>query len=129
MGSRLLPLGLALSALVAGAAHLPGLALYLGLLTIPFAAGAAFVAVSDLLEGRRALLRAVTTGLALTLVVAASAVRENAAHGSAAPPFATYALVGALLAYLLPTVAWLFEPVRLPRAREPRPAPVRVTHS
>ena len=128
MGSRLLPLGLATAALVAGSAHLSGAALYLGLLTIPFAAAAAFVAVSDVLEGRRALLRAVTNGLALTLVVAGSAVRENAAHGAAVPPLATYALVGALLVYLVPTVVWILEPLRLTRPRA-HPAPVRVTNT
>ena len=113
MGSRLLPLGLATAALAAGAADLRQLALYLGLLTVPFAAGAAFVAISDALEGRPAVLRAVTTGLALTLVVVASAVRENAPHGAAVPPLVSYALAGALVAYLVPTVFWVLEPVRL----------------
>lgn len=115
MGSRLLPLGLVTAALAAGAADLRQLALYLGLLAVPPAAGAAFVAISDTLEGRRALLRAVTNGLALTLVVVASAVRENAPHGAAIPPLASYALVGALVAYLVPTLVWILEPVRLPR--------------
>ncbi len=114
MGSRLLPLGLASAALAAGAADLRQLALYLGLLAVPPAAGAAFVAISDALEHRPALLRAISNGLALTLVVVASAVRENAAHGAAVPPLATYALVAALLAYLVPTVAWVLEPLRLP---------------
>jgi hypothetical protein len=128
MGSRLLPLGLAIAALAAGAAGLSQAALYLGLLAVPPAAGAAFVAVSDALERRPALLRAIANGLALTLVVVASAARENAPHGAATPPLATYALVAALLAYLVPTVAWILEPVRLPRART-RPAPVRATHT
>jgi hypothetical protein len=114
MGSRLLPLGLVIAALAAGAADLRQLALYLGLLAVPPAAGAAFVAISDALEGRPALLRACTNGLALTLVVVASAVRENAAHGAAVPPLAAYALVAALLAYLVPTVLWVLEPIRLP---------------
>lgn len=115
MGSRLLPLTLALVALAAGALGLQQLALYLGLLVVPPAAGAAFVAISDVLEGRRSWLRALTCGSALTLVVVASAVRENAPHGAAVPPLATYALVGALLVYLLPTVAWVLEPLRQPR--------------
>jgi len=117
MGSRLVPLAIAIAALAAEAAGLSGLALYLGLVCVPFAAAAAFVAVSDVLEGHPALLRAGTNGLALTLVVAASAVRENAPHGGPTPPLTTYALVGALLAYLVPAVVWVLEPVRLPRAR------------
>lgn len=117
MGSRLLPLGLALAALAAGGVGLRQAALYLGLLAVPPAAGAAFVAVSDVLEQRPALLRAISNGLALTLVVVASAARENAPHGAAIPPLATYALVAALLAYLAPTVAWVLEPLRLARPR------------
>jgi hypothetical protein len=115
MGSRLLPLALAVAALAAGALDLRQPALYLGLLVVPPAAGAAFAAISDVLEGRPSWLRAFTNGLALTLVVAASAVRENAPHGAAIPPFATYALVAALLAYSMPTVAWVLEPLRQPR--------------
>ena len=117
MGSRLLPLGLAAAALAAGAADLRQIALYLGLLAVPPAAGAAFVAISDVLEGRPALVRACTTGLALLLVVVASAARENAAHGAAVPPLAVYALVAALLTYLVPTVLWvLASPVEVLRA-------------
>ena len=75
VGSRLLPLVLATAALAAGVSGLGGLALWLGLLTVPAAAAAAFVAVSDTLEGRPALLQAVTSGVALLLVVVASAAR------------------------------------------------------
>lgn len=126
MGSRLLPLLLAAATLAAGAGSLPRLALYLGLIAVPPAAAAAFVSVSDALEDKPALLRAVTNGLGLMLVVVASAVRENAPHGFGVPPLATYALLAALVAYAIPTVAWVLEPVRLPRAR-PVPARVRVT--
>lgn len=128
MGSRLLPLTLATAALAAGAGGLSRFALYLGLLAVPPAAGAAFVAISDALEGRPAVLRACTNGLALLLVVVASAVRENAPHGAGIPPLATYALTAALLAYLLPTVVWLLEPAWQPRSRAPA-APVRITSS
>ncbi len=117
MGSRLLPLSVTIAALAAVASGLQRPALYLGLLAVPAAAATAFVAISDALEGRVAWLRAVTSGLALTLLVVASAVRENAPHGGTVPPLATYALVGSLLAYLAPTVAWVLEPVWLPRAR------------
>ena len=121
MGSRLLPLVLATAALAAGASGLDGLALWVGLLAVPTAAAAAFVAVSDTLDGRPALLRAVTSGVALTLVVIASAVRENAPRGAPPSPLATWALVLALFVYAVPPVVWVLEPVRMPRRpRRPR---------
>jgi hypothetical protein len=128
LGSRLLPLALATAALAAGAAGLDGLAIWLGLLTVPAAAASAFVAVGDALEGRPALLRAVTSGVALTLVIVASAARENAPTGAGASPLATWALLLALLSYGVPLVAWVLEPVRVPRRtrrqRRLRPAEV-----
>ena len=129
MGSRLLPLVLATAALVAGAVGFGGLELWLGLLAVPAAAAAAFVAVSDTLEGRPALLSAVTSGVALALVVVASAVRWNAPTGAGAAPLATWGLVLSLLAYSVPLVAWVLEPMRVPRrTRRPqrrlRPAEV-----
>ena len=128
MGSRLLPLVLATAALAAGAAGLGGLAVWLGLLTVPAAAAAAFVAVSDTLEGRPALLRAVTSGVALALVVVASAARQNAATGHASSPLATWGLLFALLAYGVPFAAWVVEPLRMPQRMRPqrrlRPAEV-----
>jgi hypothetical protein len=127
MGSRLMPLSLAVAALLAEAAGLSGLALYVGLVAVPPAAAAAFVSISDALEGRTAGLRATTNGLALLLVVVASAVREGAPKGGAVPPLATYALVGALLAYLVPAVAWVLEPLRPSRTRAR--AEIRVTAS
>jgi hypothetical protein len=120
VGSRLLPLVLAAAALVAGAAGLGGLTLWLGLLTVPAAAAAAFVAVSDVLEGRPSLLRAVTSGLALGLVVLSSAARENAATGAGPSRLSTTALVLALLAYVLPAVAWILQPVHVPRRSQHR---------
>ncbi|MFZ0342594.1 MAG: hypothetical protein WAL31_09700, partial [Gaiellaceae bacterium] len=110
MGSRLLPLVLATAALAAGVAGLGGLALWLGLLAVPTAAAVAFVAVSDTLEGRPALLRAVTSGLALALVVLASASRENSPTGGAVSPLATWGLLLALVAYGVPLVAWVLQP-------------------
>jgi hypothetical protein len=120
VGSRLLPLVLATAALAAGAAGLGGLALWLGLLTVPAAASAAFVAVSDTLEGRPALLQAVTSGFALLLVVVASASRQNAPTGRAASPLATWGLLLALLAYGVPFVVWVLEPLRMPQRSRPR---------
>src|SRR6478752_7442667 len=84
VGSRLLPLVLATAALAAGAVGLRGLALWLGLLVVPAAAATAFVAISDTLEGRSALLSGVTSGVALVLVVVASAARQNSPTGGAA---------------------------------------------
>ena len=117
MGSRLLPLVLAAAALAAGTLGLGGLALWLGLLAVPAAAAVAFVAVSDALEGRPALLRTVTSGVALLLVVLASAARANAPTGGSAAPLATWGLVLALLAYGIPLVAWVLVPVRVPQQK------------
>jgi hypothetical protein len=129
MGSRLLPLVFATAALAAGLAGLGGLALWLGLLTVPVAAAAAFVAASDLLAGRPVLLRAVTSGLALALVVLASASRENAPRGAAPSPLAMWALLLGLLAYAVPAVVWVLAPLRVSRQPQPhrrrlRPAEV-----
>jgi hypothetical protein len=128
LGSRLLPLVLATAALAAGALGFGGLAQWVGLLTVPAAAAAAFVAVSDVLEGRPSQLRAVSSGLALALVVVASAARSNAPTGASASPLATWALVLALVAYAVPLVAWVIKPARMPREtrsrRRLRPAEV-----
>ncbi len=125
MGSRLLPLSATAAALVATAAGLQGLALYLGLIAVPFAAAAAFVAVSDWLEQRPARLRSLSTGLALTLLVTASAARYGAPAHTGTPPLASWSLALAIAAYLVPTLAWVLEPVRLPRTRT-RPHAARV---
>jgi|SRR5579862_1477034 len=128
VGSRLLPLALATAAFAAGALGLGGLALWLGLFAIPAAAAAAFVAVSDLLEGKSRLVYAVTSSLALAFIVLGSAVRSNAAVGAAAPPLAMWALLAALFAYSIPAVAWALEPVKVtrtkPERRRRRPRPV-----
>jgi hypothetical protein len=119
------PLALATAALAAGSAGLGGLALWLGLLAVPAAAAAAFVAVSDALEGRSARLAAVASGVALGLVVLASAVRAGAPTGGGVSPLATWALFLALLAYGVPLVAWVLEPVRVPRRTRPAPRRLR----
>jgi hypothetical protein len=131
VGSRLLPLVLATAALAAGQLGLGGVALWLGLAAVPAAAAAAFVAVSDVLEGRPGLLGAVTSGVALGFVVLASASRSSAPTGGSVSPLASWALVLALLAYGMPLVAWVLEPVRMPgrrtgsqRRRRLRPAEV-----
>lgn len=120
MGSRLLPLALAATALFAGAVGLSGFALWLGLLAVPAAAAVTFLAVSDALEGRPALLRAVTSGCALALLILGSAARENAPVGAAAPRLATWALLAALLAYAAPVIPWVLEPVKVTKTRPER---------
>jgi hypothetical protein len=120
MGSRLLPLVLAAAVLAVDAAGFGRLALWLGLLAVPAAAAAAFVAVSDVLESRPSLLRAVTSGTALALLVLASAVRENTATGARVSHLATWAILAAVFSYAVPAVAWVLEPVRVPRRTRQR---------
>jgi hypothetical protein len=121
MGSRLLPLSLAIGALFADATGLHDIAFYFVFLAVVGAAAAAFVGVGDLLEGSGGLLRAGTTGLALALLVLGSAVRANAKVGGHVPTLAVSAVVAAVLVYSLPLVGWLLEPLA------PKPArPVRV---
>jgi hypothetical protein len=120
VGSRLPPLALATAALAAGSAGLGGLALWLGLLAVPAAAAAAFVAVSDVLEGQEKLLYAVTSSLALAFIVLESAVRSNALAGAGAPPLAMWALFAAIIAYAVPALVWIIEPVKVTRTRPER---------
>jgi hypothetical protein len=120
LGSRLLPLALAMAAFAAGVSGLSGLALWFGLLTVPAAAAAAFVAVSDVLEGQPSRLRAATSGFALALVVVASAARSNAPVGAPSSPLATWALLLALVAYAVPLIAWVIQPARVPRETRSR---------
>jgi hypothetical protein len=124
MGSRLLPGSLALGALLADAAGVHRAAFYLVLLAIPAAAAAAFVAASDVLEGKAAWLRGLTCGLALLFFVAGSAVRGNAPRGSGVPTLAVSSVVVALILYGLPLLAWVLEPV-VPRPQRRRPVRVR----
>jgi hypothetical protein len=116
MGSRLLPLSLALGALLADAAGVHRLAFYLVLLAIPGAAAAAFIGAGDALEGKGAWLRGISTTLALTLLVLGSAVRENAPRGAAVPALAVSAVVAAVVVYGIPALAWVLEPF-LPHPR------------
>jgi hypothetical protein len=111
MGSRLYPLVLLILTLLADAASLHRLSFYLVLLAVPLAAGAAFLAAADTLAGKGETLRAVSSSLALLAVVTSCVSRSHAVPGTL-PVLATSALVGALLAYGVPLVAWLFEPLR-----------------
>ncbi|HVM56097.1 MAG TPA: hypothetical protein VMT74_01460 [Gaiellaceae bacterium] len=119
VGSRLLPLTFALAAFGAGVAGSDGLAFVLVLAAIPCAAAAAFVAVSDALEGREARMRAVSTSLALSLLVIGCTVRASAPRGGHVPPFAVSTLVAAVLLYTVPALFWVLEPLR-PRPRASR---------
>jgi hypothetical protein len=119
MGSRLLPLSLALAALLADLLDLHRIAFYLVLLAVVGAAAAAFVGVGDVLEGRGSKLRAGSTGIALVLLVVGSAVRAGAAVGSPLPTLAVSAVVLAVIAYVVPAVAWVLEPYA------PKPRPIR----
>ncbi|MBV8258996.1 MAG: hypothetical protein JO073_14385 [Actinobacteria bacterium] len=112
MGSRLLPLSATAVALAASSAGLTGLALYVGLVAVPLAAAAAYTAASDWLEGEHARLRAFSSSLALTLLVTASAVRYDAPAHTGTPPLASWSLVLAVVAYAIPAVAWVLEPLR-----------------
>ena len=124
MGSRLLPLSLALAALLADAAGAHRVAFYLVLLAIPGAAAAAFIGAGDALEGRGAWLRGISTTLALALLVLGSAVRENAPRGAPVPSLAVSAVVAAVVVYGLPALVWVLEPF-LPRPRVRPAAAVR----
>ena len=108
------------AAFAAGAAGLGGLALWLGLLAVPVAAAASFVAISDVMEDRLTLIHAVSNSLALGFIVLGCAVRSNALAGAAAPPLATWALLAALVAYSVPAFAWILEPVKVTRTKPER---------
>jgi hypothetical protein len=123
MGSRLLPLCLALGATLADSAGAHHLAVWLVLAAVPCAAAAAFVAASDVLEGRPGLVRAITTGGALLLLLVASAVRHGAPVGGGVPAVALSAAIGAAILYLLPVVFWLLQPASSSTSGRPREWP------
>jgi hypothetical protein len=114
VGSRLLPPALAVCALLADAGGVHGLAGWLVLIALPCAAGAAFVGVSDLLEGKGRL-PGVTSSVALSLLVLASTVRDHAPRGAHVPTLAVSAVVAALVVYAIPALLWVLEPLRAPR--------------
>jgi hypothetical protein len=119
MGSRLLPLALALGALLADVAGLHRLASYVVLLAVVGAAAAAFVAVGAVLEGRGSWLQAGTTALALGLLLLGSVARGSAPVGGGVPTLALSTLVLAAVVYALPLLTWLLEPA-IPKPRAPR---------
>jgi hypothetical protein len=123
MGSRLLPLCLALGAALADAAGAHHLAPWVLFAAVPCAAAAAFVAAGDVLEGKPAWARAITTGGALVLLLVASAVRHSAPVGGAVPAVALSAAIGAVILYLVPAVFWLLQPASSSTSGRPREWP------
>jgi hypothetical protein len=123
MGSRLLSVSLAFAALLADGIGAHRLGYWLVLLAVPAAATAAFVGCADVLDGRRAWLRGVSASLALAFLVLACAVREGASQGRGVPALAISAVLGAVILYGLPALAWVLQPVvsrrhvRAPAAR------------
>jgi hypothetical protein len=116
MGSRLLPMSLAIGAFSADAVGLHRIAYYLVLLAVVGAAAAAFVGVGEWIEGKGGLARAGSTTLALTLLLIGSAVRSGAPVGAHIPTVALSAVLASITLYLLPVFGWLFEPI----AQKPR---------
>lgn len=123
MGSRLLPLALALGALAADGLGLHRLASGAVLLAVVAAAAAAFVSVGRKLAGEGSLLHACTSSVALCLLVAGSVVRASAPLGGRVPTLALSTLVLASAVYALPTLLWVLEPVLASRPRLARMRP------
>jgi hypothetical protein len=117
MGSRLFPLLLALGATAADTAGAHRPATWLVLAAVPCAAAAAITAAGDVLEGRPALVRSVTTGGALVFLLLGSAVRQAAPVAGGLPAIAFSAVVAAAVLYLVPAVLWVLQPSALPRPR------------
>jgi hypothetical protein len=115
MGSRVLPPALVVCALLADATGLHGLAGWLVLIALPCAAGAAFVGISDLLDGTGRLV-GVSSSVALALLVLASTVRDHAPLGAHVPTLAVTALVATVITYAVPALIWVLEPLRAPRS-------------
>jgi hypothetical protein len=105
MGSRLLPLSLALGATLADVAGAHWLAVLLVLLAIPAALGVVCIAVGD-----RAWVRTVQSSSALALLLVGSAVRHAAPVGAHVPALAVSAVIGAAILYVLPVLAWVVRP-------------------
>jgi predicted membrane channel-forming protein YqfA (hemolysin III family) len=107
MGSRLLPLSLALGTTVADTTGAHGLAVLLLLLAIPCALAVVCIAVGD-----RAWGRTVLGSAALLLLLGGSAVRHAAPVGSHVPAVAVSAVIGAAILYVVPVLGWVLQPRR-----------------
>jgi hypothetical protein len=124
MGSRLLPLALALGTLAADGLGRHDLASLTVLLAVVAAAAAAFLGLGRLLAGQGKGLHAFTTTLALCLILAGSVVRSTAPLGARVPTLALSTLVLASVVYALPLLPWVLEPLLAwrPRIARMRPA-------
>jgi hypothetical protein len=98
MARRFLPAVLGLAALVADVAGNHGLALAITLAAIPAAFAFALECYGDALEARCGIVRALTGGGALALLVFSAALRSPAVVGGV-PQLAVSALVVTLLLY------------------------------
>ena len=108
MGSRLLPLCLALGAILADTAGLHPLAAVVLLVAIPCALGAVCESVAT-----RGWLRSALNSASLVLLVVASTLRHAAPVGGHATPAALSAVIAAAILYLLPVLFWVLQPVAL----------------
>jgi hypothetical protein len=114
MGSRLLPLSLALAATIADTLGAHRLAVLLLLVAIPCALAVVCVAVGDRAWGRTALGSA-----ALVLLLVGSTVRHAAPVGGHVPAVALSAVIGAAILYVLPVLAWILRPGYFEHFRSP----------
>lgn len=112
MGSRLLPLSLALGASLTDAGGFHQLGGLLVLLAIPCSLAAVCEAVAA-----RGWLRSTLNAGALVLLVVASAVRHAAPVGAHIPPLALSAVIAAAILYVVPVLVWVLQPVTLRPAR------------
>jgi hypothetical protein len=108
MGSRLLPLSLALGAIFADTAGLHSIAALVLLVAIPCALAAVCEAVAS-----RGWLRSALNSASLVLLVVASTVRHAAPVGGHVAPTALSAVIAAAILYLLPVLFWVLQPVSL----------------
>jgi len=104
MGSRLLPLTLALGATIADVTGAHELAVLLVLIAIPCGLAVVCLAVGDRAWGRTTL-----SGAALVLLLAGSTVRHAAPVGGHVPPAAISAVIAAAILYVLPAVVWVLQ--------------------
>jgi hypothetical protein len=114
MGSRLLPLSLALGATLADTVGAHEAARLLVLLAIPCGLAVVCIAVGDRIWGRTVL-----TSSALVLLLVGSAVRHAAPVGAHVPPLAISAVIGAALLYVVPVLGWVLRPGYFEHFRSP----------
>jgi hypothetical protein len=115
MPRRLLPAILVLGALLSDLAGGHGLALAFLLLAIPAAFMLALDCYGDALEARCSLLRPISAGVSVFLLVVSAALRSPAVVGGV-PPFAVSALVITLVLYAAISIGALLPGRALPES-------------